>query len=283
MKTAPQKPQFSPAKAIAKNIASGKMLPAIKKWHGRAKKFDICMSDVIVKQRGSQERINYFRRVVLNETIPAILSLHDLLTGYLPASCITTLSDQLSISTMGQALYKDGKKVKAGGKKKKSISRMSRALSMMKDYGLIEIEHITDAATGTYLPSLIKVTPRFYSALGISEKELENAKRQRIGFLNLNKKYGNDNALCFDSLEELGKCKQRELRDERQAFRKALRLKRSVAAMSGTELHDKARRIVMSMHCDAEIQDMSDSEFIRLVAHQKRDLLNHAYQHRQPN
>lgn len=276
----PNKPTFTPAKAIAKNIAAGKMLPAIKKWHGRAKKFDIAMSDVIVKQRTDKQRINYFRRVVLNETMPAILSLHDLLTGYLPASCITTLSDQLAISTMGQAEYKNGKKVKEGGKKKKSISRMSRALKMMCDYGLVEVEHITDAATGTYLPSLIKVTPRFYAALGISEKELENAKRQRIGFLNLNKEYGNDSVLCFDSLAELATSKQRELREERQAFRKRLRLKRKVSAMTGAELHDKARRIVISMHCQAEIDDMSDNEFSRLIKHQKQALLDLAYKHR---
>lgn len=277
MRAEPRKPEFKPAKAVAANIASGKMLPAIKKWYGRAKKFDICMSDIIVKQRGNQERINFFRRVVLNETMPAMLAMHDLLTGYLPASCITTLSDQLNITTMGQAHYKDGKKVKEGGKAKKSISRMSRALKMMIDYGLIEIEHITDPITGTYLPSLIKVTDLFYAALGISEKEVENAKRQRLGFLSLNKKYGNTTPATYEDLPELARKKQQELRTERQAFRKRLRLKRQVSSLTNQELHQKSQRIVVSSHCQAELDDMSPKEFARLVESEKRALLNHAF------
>ncbi|WP_416306199.1 plasmid replication initiator RepA [Neptunicella sp. SCSIO 80796] len=277
MRAAPRTPEFKPAAKVAKNIDSGNMLPAIKKWYGRAKKFDITMSDVIVKQRGHQERINFYRRVVLNQLMPAMLSLHDLLTGYLPASCITTLSDQLNITTTGQAEYKNGKKVEKGGKKKKSISRMSRAIAMMQAYGLIEIEHITDPTTGTYLPSLIKLTDRFYAALGITDKELENAKRQRIGYLNLNKKYGNDNALTFESLPELARRKQRELRKERQEFRRDLRIKRRVSAMSNAELHQTAQKIVNAAHCQEELNDMSDAHYSRLVEHEKRSILNRAY------
>lgn len=276
MKAAPRTPTFTPADKIAGNIKAGNMLPVIKKWYLRAQKFDVCMSDVIVKQRGHQQRINVQRRLVLNQLTQAMLALHDLLTGYLPASCITTLSDQLNITTTGQALYKNGKKVKSGGSKKKSISRCSRALDMLEHYGLVEIERITDPATGTYLPSLIKLTQRFYDALGITEKELENAKRQRIGFLNLNKKYGG-NELAFDSLTDVTRERARQLREERKAFRQRLRLKRKVSAMSNKELHQKAQRIVISAYCQEELNDMPPVQFKRLVEHEKHQLLHLAY------
>jgi incFII family plasmid replication initiator RepA len=63
-----------------------------------------------------------------------------------------------------------------------SITRASRAVMTLEEYGILKCEKVWDRTAGTWIPKLIEITPAFIRMCGLSDEEYEAAQRQQLGF-----------------------------------------------------------------------------------------------------
>lgn len=64
----------------------------------------------------------------------------------------------------------------------RSITRASRCIQQMERFGLLQCENEWNAALGVWYPKIIQVTPLFFEAINISEKDWQAAIRQQQAY-----------------------------------------------------------------------------------------------------
>lgn len=239
---------------------------------------------------------NYFAKMLKDRTKPiyaerkalgrvcmkAMVMMADNITGILPYSCISTLSDQCGVSTYGQALYIDGLRVDNDpyaelrpdemkrAKRKKSISRLSRFFKMLKSMGLIEIEYINDLVTKEQLPSIIRLTDSFYYTMGETKEKLQTARQQTIGWRKKNKEIEFD---LHDYVDIVEAEKERQLiivRQRREEYRRIKRIRTRMDKMDKIGRYEYAQRLVNAKYSFPERADMSVNDYENAVREELR-------------
>lgn len=120
-------------------------------------------------------RLNEHRARAMRAMVQAMLY-HVNIVSQLVYASIEQLSDECGLSTLSQA-------------GNKSITRASRLISeFMEPMGYVICKKSWDNILGTYMPKMIQLTPLFFSLFGVSLEKINNAKRQRLGWINKNLK-----------------------------------------------------------------------------------------------
>jgi len=246
-------------------------------------KVNIFQSDIIVKRMGKRRAINIHRKKVINECLRAIALYHDVATGLCEKSSISAISDQIGVSTFGKKRY--GKYCEMDldindlSGKKKSISRVSRAMKFLREMGLIEIHYFTDEVTGKNLPSIIQVTPRFYEVflvdLELREKAICDKARQQV--MHNARKANKHNQIPViptdpDNLKEFISKRVETLRVERQRFATLQRKRKYLKNMTKGEIHCLAQNDVKAQYSKESFESMADNTFVYLVRQREREL-----------
>lgn len=117
-----------------------------------------------------RRRIYEARRKAINAAITAILYFVNIVSREVHASA-EQLADQCGLST-----------VSAAGNK--SITRLTRALVMMKGLGLVQYKRRFDRVTRKYFPAEIIVTDTFIELVGISPEAWQKAVNQKLNYYN---------------------------------------------------------------------------------------------------
>nr|CAA50611.1 replication associated protein [Buchnera aphidicola] len=118
-------------------------------------------------------RLNEHRACAMRAMVLAMLY-HFNISSELVQASVEQLSDECGLSTLS----------KVGNK---SITRASRLITnFMEPMGFVTCKKIWDRVLGNYMPKMITLTPLFFMLLGISEKQLINAKKQQLGWINKN-------------------------------------------------------------------------------------------------
>ncbi len=117
-----------------------------------------------------QRRIYEARRKAINAAITGILYFVNIVSREVHASA-EQLADQCGLST-----------VSAAGNK--SITRLTRALVMMKGLGLVQYKRRFDRVSRKYFPAEIVVTDEFIELVGISPEAWQRAVDQKLNYFN---------------------------------------------------------------------------------------------------
>lgn len=117
-----------------------------------------------------QRRIYEARRKAINAAITGILYFVNIVSREVHASA-EQLADLCGLST-----------VSAAGNK--SITRLTRALVMMKGLGLVQYKRRFDRLTRKYFPAEIVVTETFIELVGISPEAWQKAVDQKLNYFN---------------------------------------------------------------------------------------------------
>jgi len=118
-------------------------------------------------------RLNEHRACAMRAMVLAMLY-HFNISSELVQASVEQLSDECGLSTLS----------KVGNK---SITRASRLITnFMEPMGFVTCKKIWDRVLGNYMPKMITLTPLFFMLLEISEKQLMNAKKQQLGWINKN-------------------------------------------------------------------------------------------------
>lgn len=275
------------AKQLQVNVNQRKKLHAtITKLYRKLCKIDIFTHELIIKRIGQRRRVNIHRRNVISELFKAFVLYHDLLTGVLPKSCLTTLSDQLKVTTYGRKRYGEyaGKILPAQDKtgKRKSISRVSRAIRMLEEWDIIEVHRSTDKVTGKELPAIIVLKDIFYTLLLESASDVEAMRLNKLredyykACQKSNKLLSGEPLLTpteqLEALTELRAEKIQKIKREREVYAMLKRQRKGLDKMSKAEIQDKAAYDVVN-HINPDIlESMSDERYQSIVKERVRSL-----------
>lgn len=120
-----------------------------------------------------RRRLNEHRASAMRAMVSAMLY-HFNISSELVQASVEQLSDECGLSTLS----------KIGNK---SITRASRLIThFMEPMGFVTCKKIWDRVLGNYMPKMITLTPLFFMLLNITEKQLINAKKQQLGWINKN-------------------------------------------------------------------------------------------------
>lgn len=120
-----------------------------------------------------KRKLNKYRASAMRVMVKAMLYHYNIVSKLVQAS-IEQLADECGLSTRS----------KSGNK---SITRVSRLINeFMEPMGLIKCEKNWDRILGYYMPKLMSLTPLFFLMLNITIDKLENARYQRLGWINKN-------------------------------------------------------------------------------------------------
>ncbi|QCI24662.1 replication protein RepA (plasmid) [Buchnera aphidicola (Muscaphis stroyani)] len=118
-------------------------------------------------------RLNEHRACAMRAMVLAMLY-HFNISSELVQASVEQLADECGLSTTS----------KAGNK---SITRASRLITnFMEPMGFVKCKKIWDRVLGNYMPKMITLTPLFFMLFDVSEKQLINAKKQQLGWINKN-------------------------------------------------------------------------------------------------
>lgn len=224
------------------------------------------LSDIFHHALGNRNSVRTERRLMFDALVPAMIKMADSLTGILPRSCVTTLSDQCGVTTYGLALYdRKGNRLKdEDGKvrnytlsdeeiiKKKAVCRVSRFLDWLEFLGLVIKHRLTDKVTGAELPMIIELTDEFYMMCGEPADKLLAARAKIIGWRKRTKKLMVDPKKT--TLQVVAQERVRlleEIAGQRQEYRQKRRLANRIKGMTGIELRNFARIRVNRKFSDA--------------------------------
>lgn len=247
---------------------------------------DIFHNDIIVKRIGKRRKVSSMRRDVVKELMRALAITHDIFTGLCPKSCITLLSDQIGVTTYGLKRYgkydeMDLLDTDVRGKKK-SISRVSLALKLMEELGLIIKHYDRDPITGKDLPVLIEVTDEYYKVLLIALEERDKARFDKarqviIKNAEIRKRKGGVELQELptdpENLQAYINQKIVEVKMERRKFAQLQRKRKYLKNMSNKDIHLLAQSEVKSNVTAIELDRMSETAFTYLVAQRQRQLI----------
>lgn len=141
---------------------------AIKNTQGRDLTGDMVFYVNLPPER--RRRIYEARRKAINAAITAILYFVNIVSREVHASA-EQLADQCGLSTVSDA-------------GNKSITRLTRALVMMKGLGLVQYKRRFDRVSRKYFPAEIVVTDTFIELVGISPESWQRAVDQKLNYYN---------------------------------------------------------------------------------------------------
>ena len=141
---------------------------AIKNTQGRDLTGDMIFYVNLPPER--RRRIYEARRKAINAAITAILYFVNIVSREVHASA-EQLADQCGLSTVSDA-------------GNKSITRLTRALVMMKGLGLVQYKRRFDRVSRKYFPAEIVVTDTFIELVGISPESWQRAVDQKLNYYN---------------------------------------------------------------------------------------------------
>lgn len=247
---------------------------------------NIFYSDIVVKRMGKRRAVNCMRKAVVKELTRAIAITHDFYTGLCPKSCITLLSDQIGVTTYGRKRYGKYDEMELLDTdlrgKKKSISRVSHALQLLYELGLIIKHYDRDPITGKDLPVIIEVTDDFYKVLLIDLEERDKARfdkarqvikknaeiRKRKGGVELPELPTEP-----ENLQEYINQQIVNIQEERRKFAQLQRKRKYLKNMTNTDIHLLAQSEVKSNVTAIELDRMSETAFTYLVSQRQRELI----------
>lgn len=269
-------PLFKLPKPIEKLEKSDKSHFLIKRITKRVveNKWDPLVSDYFMKAFGGKKALYAQRKEVFRAAALPMIKMADVLTGILPYSCITSLSDQCGISTYGNAYYDENgariydangenpKEAPEGCKKKKSVTRMWRFAHTCKDMGIIDIVPMQDDVTGAELPALIILKDPFYYMHGETPETLESARKQRIGLMKKEKKlYAPEDETLAETIKKITHSWIENIKLGREAFRKKARLVKMIGGLDSHSLWQYGQRVVQGMYSQHERNNMSIKQY----------------------
>lgn len=151
----------------------------------------------------------------------------------------------------------------------KSITRASRAVITMEQYGLLKCEKIWDRTAGTWIPKLIEVTPLFIRMCGLNESEFEAAQRQQLGFHKRGLPADQQEQLTLNEMKRRAREQHRKIAFERRAKQdKAHQARKLARKLAGKELDEQRHLIsqnLVKMYGLDEIQRIGLDGFKHLV------------------
>ena len=245
----------------------------IKKLVSKANGVDIFRSNVMLKILGERGRKVYIHRErVVNELVKALASFHDVFSGICERSTLTSLSDQIGATTYGNKEYCE---VDEGAEpqlaRKKSISRVSRAIDDMVRWGLIEVTNERDRITGKYIGAVVRITPRFYDALSVEMNDVETARWDKIRQMQRENQLPSDLDM-EESLDNYIKKKLAAVIRARQEYAKVKRQRRYLRSMSKVEMRQRAARDVAAKYGKDALKTMSQERWDGLFEARHRQL-----------
>lgn len=299
-------PNFTLPDAILKIEAKGKSSQLIKRVEKRlneqkdkngkviSKAYDPLKSDLFSLTLGDRRNAPKSRVLALRALLLPLLKMADTLTGVLPYSNVTTLSDQCDLTTFGQALYDrfGDKLVDEEGNprfllekgeqasKKKSVSRLSRLLNWLEGCGYIQRHYLQDEATGANLPLIIHLTDKYYHLCGENPMLLHNARGRSIrdrAFKKLLPTELKDKPVG-EVVEAMRAIKIKEISDQRQEYRAKRREGNKIAGMDALELRNYAGKLVKRAYGDDLAKTWSPAQYSHKIDQQIDRLFNKASQ-----
>lgn len=258
-----------------KHVSNAKQLHyTVRRMLKKLEVLDIFKSDALKQRIGRPHLVREERRKVVNEILKAVATFHNILDGYLHKSSITSLSDQIGITTYGQKRYGDKAKWSKSEDdtwgKKKAISRASRAIDNLVSWGVIAREYLTCPITGKNIPTLLRVTPLFYQLLQITPEELDKIKADRIEFLKYNRQLPADYSL--DDLEQWAETQRKTLIKARQLYAQAQRRRNSLNHRTAAEIHEIAQNEVIAHTSPERLKQMPPERYKQLVSERVKNL-----------
>jgi hypothetical protein len=289
-------PNFTLPDAILKIEAADKSSQLIKRIEKRlneqkdkngkviSKAFDPLKSDLFNLTLGDRRKVSQPRVLALRAILLPLLKMADTLTGVLPYSNVTTLSDQCDLTTFGQAFYdKFGEKLlDEYGKprfllqegeqasKKKSVSRLSRLLNWLEDCGYIKRHYLQDETTGANLPLIVQLTDKYYHLCGENATLLYNTRSRSIRYRVLKKQLPLElvGKTVGEVVEAMREIKIKEISEQRQEYRAKRREGNKIAAMDALELRMYAGKIVKRTYGDELTSLWNEDQFSHKIDQQ---------------
>jgi hypothetical protein len=219
------------------------------------------------------------RKQVLDEAMNLFFEIADHVTGFIECGCILSISNRLNLSTSGKALYYKGEKVNGTklehlGNPKFSTKRIYFFLDFLVQLGFIEMESITCPVTGERLPSMIRLTDNYYHAMGVSDAKLKSFRKYKLR----QKKHAFMEGVTVDDYADHIKAmifhKREQMKSDRIAYRRKLRLSQRFKRMTPQEVYQHGRKLVNSMYSKPELSNMSDEHYEVAVKHELDNLFN---------
>ncbi|CAL5099309.1 Probable replication-associated protein RepA1 (plasmid) [Buchnera aphidicola (Anoecia corni)] len=197
-----------------------------------------------------KRKLNSHRALAMRVIVQAMLYHYNMLSKLVQAS-IEQLSDECRLSTISSA-------------GNKSITRASRLITdFMEPIGLIKCEKKWDRVLGHYMPKLITLTPLFFLILDIKMERLENARYQRLGWINKGLIEKGSKPITLD--EACQRCKDQQIRnmikyrlDQHNLKLKVNRAKKLVS-LNEVEAKQKILRNLISRYSVIELTVMGFS------------------------
>lgn len=163
-----------------------------------------------------KRRFNKHRANAMQAGVLCLIHHLNIVTGLVEASC-TDMADMCGLSTYS----------KAGNL---SISRFTRMIDDLEEFGLIKPEKVWDRVLGTWIPKMIWVTDVFFLMIGIKPEEYKAAQNQQLGYLK--------RGLTLDEQEQLT-ITEAKRRRKRQFIEKAFEARRKKHANKRLEKQAK--------------------------------------------
>jgi len=197
-----------------------------------------------------KRKLNSHRALAMKVMVQAMLYHYNMLSKLVQAS-IEQLSDECRLSTISLA-------------GNKSITRASRLITdFMEPIGLIKCEKKWDRVLGHYMPKLITLTPLFFLILDIKMEKLENARYQRLGWINKGLIEKGNNPITLD--EACQRCKDQQIRNmikyrlDRHKFKLKVKRARKLFSLDEVEAKQKILRNLISRYSIIELTVMGFS------------------------
>jgi len=245
----------------------------IKRLVARVNSINLFRSDVMMKVLAERGRKVYVpRERIITELFKLMATYHDMFSGLLPRSTITNMSDQIGATTYGKKVYFEvAEGVDPKLAKKKAISRTSRGVADMEDWGLIEVTNERDPVTGKYIGAVIRVTQRFFDVLSVSAEDVDKARWEKIRQLQRDNKLPDDIDM-EESLQSYIKRKTEKMVAARRLFAQRKRQRRYLKSLNAVEMRERAARDVAAKYGPETVKAMSQQRFSDLLAERQRQL-----------
>ncbi|AWH90782.1 replication protein RepA (plasmid) [Buchnera aphidicola (Melanaphis sacchari)] len=192
-------------------------------------------------------RLNEHRACSMRAMVLAMLY-HFNISSELVQASVEQLADECGLSTVSQA-------------GNKSITRASRLIThFMEPMGFVKCKKMWDRVLGNYMPKMITLTPLFFTLIGISENQLNNAKKQQLGWINKN--LITKGLTPINTIEAKRRAKDAQIKSifkyriSQHAFHKKRKNAQRIIALDEKEARQKILRALVAKYSINELAQM---------------------------
>ena len=242
----------------------------------RAQKRDITKSDEMYFLRvwHQKARTFYYHKVNAINALMQVFCEHVNMATFQIEISLRNASDAAGLSTTSEAEIKKGK-ADPNYTPVVSISRASRALKTMVDYGLIKAPQewqVWDKEAGQWIDKYYEATPLFFQVLGYKPETIEKERNKRFG------RYKKEALEAGLSVEEVGRMSIASLKEmRRQLWRKKTFERRSLEAAKKKlkkKLTSEDTREGQRPYAQQRVMESLGEELYFLTPEQYKDLVN---------